>query len=424
MGKRIVIIGAGPTGLGAAYRLQELGYKNWDIYEKELYIGGLAASFVDGKGFTWDIGGHVIFSHYKYFDGLVDKLLGNDFTEHFRESWIWMMERFVPYPFQNNLGYLPKDKLLECVVGLINAREIKDNPSNFKEWLISAFGEGISKHFMVPYNLKVWAYPLEKMDKGWIAERVSIVDIERVLRNVIYEQDDKGWGPNNRFKFPLKGGTGGLFKRFEPYISGRLRTNKELTRIDLSTKVLTFKDGSRTSYDFLINTSPLNVFSGKLAQKDETLIRAAGDLKYTGGLMVGIGLKKECPSSKCWVYFPQGDSPFYRVTYFSNYSPNNCPSAGYYSLLCETSYSEFKNDDKGDIVERTIQGLINSGFLSEEDRSHIVSTFCMDIPLSYPVPSLTRDNALKHIQGFLEKKGIYSRGRFGAWKYEIGNGIV
>ena len=67
MDKRIVIIGAGPTGLGAAYRLQELGHKNWKIYEKQGYVGGLAASFVDSQGFTWDVGGHVMFSHYKYF---------------------------------------------------------------------------------------------------------------------------------------------------------------------------------------------------------------------------------------------------------------------------------------------------------------------------------------------------------------------
>jgi protoporphyrinogen oxidase len=70
--KKIVILGAGPTGLGAAYRLQELGYRNWAIYERHDYVGGLATSFVDDAGFTYDIGGHVMFSHYPYFDTLVD----------------------------------------------------------------------------------------------------------------------------------------------------------------------------------------------------------------------------------------------------------------------------------------------------------------------------------------------------------------
>jgi len=63
MSNKIVIIGAGPTGLGAAFRLHELGYRNWEIYERNHYIGGLSASFKDNKGFTWDIGGHVLFSN-------------------------------------------------------------------------------------------------------------------------------------------------------------------------------------------------------------------------------------------------------------------------------------------------------------------------------------------------------------------------
>src|SRR5689334_22194993 len=74
---RIAIIGAGPTGLGAAHRLQELGFTGFTVFEKEQHTGGLATSFVDSAGFTWDVGGHVQFSHYTYFDNLMDKLLGD-----------------------------------------------------------------------------------------------------------------------------------------------------------------------------------------------------------------------------------------------------------------------------------------------------------------------------------------------------------
>jgi len=76
--KKIVIIGGGPTGLGAAYRLHELGYDNWVLYEKYDYVGGHASSHVDARGFVWDEGGHVIFSHYPYFDKLVDDMLGKE----------------------------------------------------------------------------------------------------------------------------------------------------------------------------------------------------------------------------------------------------------------------------------------------------------------------------------------------------------
>ena len=69
---RIVIIGAGPTGLGAAHRLQELSYDDWVLLEADDRVGGLAKSYVDDDGFTWDIGGHVMFSHYEYYDRLID----------------------------------------------------------------------------------------------------------------------------------------------------------------------------------------------------------------------------------------------------------------------------------------------------------------------------------------------------------------
>ena len=88
----IVILGAGPTGLGAAYHMNKLGYTNWQLYERNSYIGGLSASFKDPKGFVWDVGGHVLFSHYKYFDRVVNQALDNSFYEHIRESWIRILE--------------------------------------------------------------------------------------------------------------------------------------------------------------------------------------------------------------------------------------------------------------------------------------------------------------------------------------------
>src|ERR1035438_6759123 len=94
--KRIVIIGGGPTGLGAAYRLHELGYENWTLYEKSDYVGGHACSHVDAHGFVWDECGHVIFSHYPYFDKLVDDMLGPDENQLIRESWIIKENSWIP----------------------------------------------------------------------------------------------------------------------------------------------------------------------------------------------------------------------------------------------------------------------------------------------------------------------------------------
>ena len=424
MEKKIVIIGAGPTGLGAAYRLTELGFKNWIIYEKNNYVGGLSASFVDAKGFTWDIGGHIIFSHYKYFDKLIDKLLRGEYIEHSRKSWIRIKDKWIPYPFQNNIKYLDKDQILECLIGLYECGGriyATNSPNNFKEWIYATFGKGISKYFMIPYNEKIWATPLELIDKHWIAERVSVVDFKRVLENVILDKDDVSWGPNSTFKFPLYGGTGGLFNKLLPTIKSNLKLECELSEIDIEKKVLKFKNGLEDNYEILINTSPLNNLICCIKNVDSKLLEASNELQYVGVYIVGIGIKEKCPSKKCWMYFPENNSPFYRVTYFSNYSPNNVPSGDYYSLMCETSYSQYKKIDKDSMIKETIQGLINTGMINDKDKDKIVSTYLIDTQYAYPVPTIKRDNALHNIQPCLEEKGIYSRGRFGAWKYEVGN---
>ena len=425
MDRKIVIIGAGPTGLGAAYRLKELGYKNFHMYDRNSYIGGLATSFTDNAGFTWDIGGHVMFSHYEYYDQVFDKLMGRDYQSNMRECWVRMMERWVPYPFQNNIRYLPREAAYECLTGLVQAQTTRDHTSakNFGEFIDAVFGDGIAKHFMRPYNFKVWAHPPEMMNKEWIGERVAMVDIDRALKNVIMEQDDFGWGPNNQFKFPLRGGTGEFYKRFGPVLDGHYTLNKTLASVDHEGHQILFQDGEVVEYDDLITTVPLDRLAKKLVVSElpEPLESVAG-LLHSGGYMVGIGIKQPCPSSKSWMYFPEDNCPFYRVTYLSNYSPYMTPDKDtHYSLLCEISHSDFKKVNRDRVVEDTVQGLLNAGLLKDEDRKDIVSSWVYHADYSYPTPSVDRDDILAEAIPYLEAHDIYSRGRFGMWKYEVSN---
>ena len=426
MEPKIVIIGAGPTGLGAAYRLKELGYDNFQMYDRNPYIGGLSASFTDAAGFTWDIGGHVMFSHYKYYDQCFADLMGSDYQENMRECWLRMFDRWVPYPFQNNIRYLPKQATYECLAGLVEAQTKGGYKAaaNFKEFIDAVFGDGIAKHFMIPYNFKVWAHPAEMMNKVWIGERVAVLDYKRAIKNVVLGTDDFGWGPNNTFKFPLFGGTGEFYKRFGPKLEGHVNLNKTVDFVNISKKEVHFADGQVVTYDRLITSMPLDklcndVINGEMPRE---IKKAAAGLKHSGGHMVGIGLKQPCPSTKSWMYFPEANCPFYRVTYLSNYSKHMTPDAAtHFSLLCETSYSEHKHVDAATIVEDTIQGLINCGMLKDEDRKDIVSTWHYHAEYSYPTPTVERDALLAQVIPFLERHDVYSRGRFGMWKYEVSN---
>ena len=421
---KILILGAGPCGLGAAHHLQELGHADWSLFERDDHVGGLSASFVDARGFTWDVGGHVLFSHFDYFDRAVSQALGDAYHEHQRESWVRILQTWVPYPFQNNVRYLPDAALRECVEGL---RVLEGSPAgavNFRDWMVRVFGSGIVKYFMEPYNAKVWGVPLETMSKDWIAERVSVIDLARIERNVAEKRDDLGWGPNSTFKFPKSGGTGAIYRGIAAPLASRIHLDHEMVSLDSEARTVRFANGKVEAYDVLINTAPLDLLVGALDAAPERLRTAAAELVHNSGLIVGLGLQAARQDSKCWMYFPEADSSFYRVTNFHNYAAENVPGGDpgrYSALMCETTYSRTRPADQGGIVEATVQGLVNSGMLSEAERGSIVSRHLMDVPYSYPVPTLGRDRALELIQPYLEAKGIFSRGRFGAWKYEVGN---
>ena len=423
---KVVILGAGPTGLGAAYRLQQLGYENYHLYDRLPYLGGLAGSFTDDAGFTWDIGGHVMFSHYQYYDDVFDELMGDDYQLNDRECWVRMFEAWVPYPFQNNIRYLPKEVTFECLSGLVEAQTKRDpkKAENFQEFVDAVFGDGIARHFMNPYNFKVWAHPLEMMNKEWIGERVAVLDINRAMKNVVLQTDDFGWGPNNRFKFPLFGGTGEFYRRFAKPLAGHYTLNKTVDFVNVARKEVRFSDGEVVKYDVLVTSIPLDKFCNDVVNGEvpRDIKRAAAGLKHSGGHMVGIGFKQPCPSTKSWMYFPEPNCPFYRVTYLSNYSPHMTPDKDrYYSLLCEVSESEHKPVDRETIVEETITGLVNAGLITDADRKDICDVWHYEAKYSYPTPSVERDGILSKVIPYLESHGIYSRGRFGMWKYEVSN---
>src|SRR3989344_130970 len=418
-----LIIGAGPCGPGAAYRLKELGITDWALFEKEGYVGGLATSFQDAKSFWWDIGGHVQFSHYHYFDELMDTLLGNNWVYHDRESWVWIANRFVPYPFQLNIHRLPQVLRDECLDGLkkLSKQKLKSKSQNFADWIYQTSGAGIAKYFLLPYNFKVWAYQPKELNVSWVGERVARPDIKRIEKNITSGHDDVSWGPNNQFRFPLYGGTGAIWQALGAELPQKqLYLNHQVTHINTSKHEIAFSNQVTISYDHLISTIPLDqlVVNSDVSQK---LKAATKQLLHSTTHIVGIGLKstpKPELKTKCWLYFPESNCPFYRVTVFSNYSPNNAP-AGHWSLMAEVSESTQKQVNKNNLLTEVLQGLKNTQLISEANE--IVSTWQYKTAYGYPTPSLNRDSALELIQPELMKRDVYSRGRFGMWKYEVSN---
>lgn len=418
---RVVIVGAGPTGLGAAWRLHERGHSNWQLLESSAEPGGLAGSETDEQGFTWDLGGHVLFSHYKYFDQMMDRALGTAWVEHVREAWVWMRERWIPYPFQNNIWRMPPHELEACLEGLRALQgRTPAKPATFREWLLASFGQGLCDTFLFPYNNKVWAYDPARLNVEWMGERVATVDLQRILRNIDEQRDDVSWGPNSTFRFPLRGGTGAIWKAVAAMLPPeRCRLNAAVTRVETRTKELTLASGEGVPFDYLISTMPLDLLIGLTDRPD--LAAEAPRFVHSSSHIVGVGLEGQPPDdleTKCWIYFPESQVPFYRGTVFSNYSPNNVPPGNYWSLMGEVSESPDKPVDHATVANDVVEGFRSCGFL---DGSTIVRTWHRRLEHGYPTPWVGRDAVLAPIDNALRSDGIYSRGRFGAWKYEVSN---
>jgi protoporphyrinogen oxidase len=420
-GGKIVVLGAGPTGLGAAWRLFEQGHPDWSLFESSPHAGGLASSVTDSHGFTWDLGGHVLFSHYQYFDAAMDFLLGDAWVEHVREAWVWMRDRWIPYPFQNNIWRLPESELRACVQGL---RELQHAthagpPATFREWLQRSFGQGICDAFLLPYNRKVWAYDPSALNVQWMGERVATVNLQRILENIELKRDDVSWGPNSTFRFPLHGGTGAIWRAMQERLpQSQLHFDRRAVRIDTQRKRIETSSGA-VEYDALVSTLPLDTLLG--------MIDGPGPLKalaprfvHSSSHIIGIGLRGQVPDAlktKCWIYFPEPQVPFYRATVFSNYSPNNAPQ-GHWSVMAEVSESAEKPVSIDTVVEDVVSAFERCGFI---EPANVVTRWHRRLEHGYPTPWLGRDEVLAEVEQGLQALDIYSRGRFGAWKYEVSN---
>ncbi|KAL8762592.1 MAG: hypothetical protein Q9184_001446 [Pyrenodesmia sp. 2 TL-2023] len=449
----VLVIGAGPTGLGAAKRLNQINGPSWLIIDCNETPGGLASTDVTPEGFLYDVGGHVIFSHYKYFDDCINEALPKeeDWYTHQRISYVRCKELWVPYPFQNNISMLPKKEQVDCMDGMIDAaleaRVANTRPKNFDEWIVRMMGTGIADLFMRPYNFKVWAVPTTKMQCEWLGERVAAPDLKTVTKNVILQKTAGNWGPNATFRFPAHGGTGGIWiavAKTIPKENTQFGSHGAVKTIDADNKIVTLENGSTIGYQKLINTMGVDSLVQKMNKPD--LISLSKGLFYSSTHIIGVGVRGSRPErigDKCWLYFPEENCPFYRATIFSNYSPNNQPQAStklatqqladgskpastdpqegpYWSIMLEVSESSLKPVDESTILKDSIAGVLATSMLQPDDQ--IVSTYHRRFDHGYPTPSLEREGVLKQLLPALQDKyDIYSRGRFGSWRYEVGN---
>ncbi len=440
----VVVAGAGPTGLSAAYHLGEDAL----LIEQADRAGGWCRS-LEIEGFTFDYAGHIMFSNEEYVHQLYRMLLGDNLHWQDREAWIFSKGVYTRYPFQGALYGLPPQVIKECLLGAIEARfgSLKNKatpkangahcitdccadgilesevalaaadaqPRNFEEFIYKVWGAGIAKHFAIPYNRKLWAVPLSEMETSWLGGRVPLPDIEEMIEGAL-QPVPKPMGPNARFGYPLRGGFQALMDGFLPHLKGRLQLNTRVTGVSPRRHTVTLASGAEVEYEYLISTIPLPVLARMVGDEAPASVKlAAAGLRYVSVRCVHLGIDRPDVTEKHWIYYPE-DTVFHRIFVQGNASPH-CNPPGGFGLTCEITYSEHKPlpCEGDDLVRLAVEDCRRVGIIGRQDRIR-ASAQC-DLPHAYVVYDHGRARNVALIRKWLESRDVLVAGRYGEWEY-------
>lgn len=474
----VLVIGAGPTGLSAAYHLGEDAL----LLERNSQVGGWCRSIKE-NGFTFDFAGHIMFSNDPYVKEMYQTLLGNNVHWQDREAWIYSQEIYTRYPFQGSLYGLPPQVIRECILGAIEAQYGKGGaksshngngngnghgngngvsepkpsknglangigsnhcavtdccadgilestapvnraaagekppaPRNFEEFIYNVWGAGIAKHFAIPYNTKLWAVPLCEMETSWLGGRVPMPDLGEMIEGALLPAP-KPMGPNARFGYPLQGGFQALMDGFLPLLKRPPRLEAHVTRIIPSEHRVVLQDGDEYRYEQLISTMPLPVLIQQIGDEAPAEVHAAASrLRHVSVRCVHLGIGRERLTDKHWIYYP-GDTVFHRIFVQGSASPH-CNAPGGFGLTCEITYHPIYKPlpCHGDaLIQRCIADCLKVGIFGPDDP--IWAATQVDLPHAYVVYDHERLRNVTLIREWLAKNDILLSGRYSEWEY-------
>ena len=311
-----LILGGGISGIAFSHFYPKNDYL---IIEKTDRLGGLCKSFKVGDS-IFDYSGH--FLHFKnpeikkYIEKLIAKHATGEFKTYERKAGIVMtnedgdITRIVDYPFQANIHQLDKETFIECLADLWESTSITD-ADNFEELAKRAFGNKITDIFFKPYNEKLYCTGLKNISADGMKRFIPRVGFDDVIENF---KTKKEFGYNSTFLYSPTSGIQGLIDAFIKEKQVNVSFNETVIQIDLQNKIVT-TDKRTITYETLVNTLPLNLFT-KLTNQDDLTLRSVDvdvyNITYEGDV--------SHIENKCWVYVPDKQIPFYRVGYYNHMS--------------------------------------------------------------------------------------------------------
>lgn len=404
MREAIIIIGAGLAGLAAAWKLKEKA----EVFEASDSVGGVARTY-KYKGFSYDLGPHVLYFRNLKTQRWVEEILEGRWRRQARRARIVIDGEKVDYPIQE--GFLQSDRLKRRFLpDLLKATQCKEG--NFKEIASNLYGKALAQSFFIPYNTKLWRYPLEEMDKEWAQRFLPCFprdDLGRLAKGETLPR-----GPNAYFFYPEKSGVGTLSQALGKGLRNRIHLSTKVTSINTREGWVQTNGGTRHHYSYLISTIPLP----ELLRASVDLLEPAGvlaeELKSTGMVFVHLSLAHPLNDDSHWVYFSDPEICFHRISIPRNYSDAMTPpDRG--SIVAEVSFPSDKDPDIQTIVEKVKGDAVRSGIV--EKLTDITSHDAQVLRYAYVFPTMKGEKAREELRWILKHRGILLAGRYGVWEY-------
>jgi protoporphyrinogen oxidase len=402
----VVLLGGGLCGISAAVHLN----RPWVLLEREARLGGHARTD-ERDGFHFDKTGHWLHLRDPGVKSLVAELLPGRLVQVARKARIFSNGVLTRYPFQANLHGLPPEVVSECLLGFLDAQmhPAASAPSNFEEFCLQKFGAGISRHFMVPYNLKLWGVHPREITSEWCGRFVPIPKMADVVKGAVGDVPPE-MGYNQSFLYPESGGietlTRALIGRIDS-ARGRVALGVDPEKIDLAKKTLTV-GGEEIRYSAMVASIPLPELCRRLVAPPDHIIAAAEKLRCTPVRYLNVATRKSPSADFHWIYVPEEKYPFYRVGIYSNAVPKMAPP-GHGSLYVELS------DRTGPAPTDIAAALAAAGAIDSPD--DILFAEMKELEYAYVVFDHNYYAAVATLISFFESHDVYPRGRYGSWIY-------
>jgi protoporphyrinogen oxidase len=405
----VAILGAGLTGMSASHHLGRAGAPH-RLFERLNQPGGHAIT-LEEEGYRFDRTGHLLHLRDPALRALALGWIGDDWLEIDRLSRIWSHGTYTRYPFQANTFGLPPAVAYECLHGFVQAHFTKDKPApkNFEEFCLQHFGEGISRHFMIPYNTRLWGVSPREITPDWCSRFVPLPKLEDVLAGAV-GLNDRELGYNARFVYPRLG-IGKLAEGMAKDLPERLELGRAPRAIDWKKRALHFED-EVVPYDALVSTLPLPALVETLADPPPEVLAAARRLRCTHLYYLDVALDGPCGEPLHWVYVPEEKYPFYRVGCYSNFSEAMAPpgKANLYVELADRSAPDLPA-----LLPKVGEGLVEMGLIDSPRAIRFARVRRIDH--AYVVFDHDYFPSLEVILPFLEANRIVTAGRYGGWNY-------